>query len=52
MTDEYRVSKKVLEDNNLEIKMGNSVKFSLTDGVVVEGIIVEINDADVKISAD
>ena len=49
MADQYKVSKKVLEDNDIEIKISNNVNFSLDKENVIKGKIVEISDEDVKI---
>ena len=49
MVDQYKVSKKVLEDNDIEIKISNNVNFSLDKENVIKGKIVEISDEDVKI---
>ena len=49
MVEEYKVSKKVLEENKIEIKVGNYVKLDLSGGNVIEGKIVEISADDVKI---
>ena len=49
MAEEYKVSKKVLEENNIEIKKGSEVDINLGGEIKIKGKIAEIYEEDVKV---
>jgi FKBP-type peptidyl-prolyl cis-trans isomerase 2 len=43
MAEEYKFSKKILDDQQIEAKVGNHIKVKLEDGVEIEGKIIKVD---------